>query len=63
MKVGRPVKWVETRRENLTATNHASEGTWQCELGVDREGRIVGMRAVIHADIGAYVRTAALVPA
>jgi carbon-monoxide dehydrogenase large subunit len=63
MKVGRPVKWVETRRENLTATNHAREGTWQCELGVDREGRIVGMRAVIHADIGAYVRTAALVPA
>jgi carbon-monoxide dehydrogenase large subunit len=63
MKVGRPVKWVETRRENLMATNHAREGTWQCEMGFDASGTIVGMRAVIHADIGAYVRTAALVPA
>ncbi|MBM4439551.1 MAG: xanthine dehydrogenase family protein molybdopterin-binding subunit [Candidatus Rokubacteria bacterium] len=63
MKLGRPVKWVESRRENLMATNHAREGTWQCELGVDAQGAIVGMRAVIHADIGAYVRTAALVPA
>ena len=63
MKLGRPVKWTETRRENLMAANHAREGTWQCELGFDADGRIVGMRAVIHADIGAYVRTAALVPA
>jgi len=63
MKLGRPVKWIETRRENLMAANHAREGTWQCELGFDAGGRIVGMRAVIHADIGAYVRTAALVPA
>jgi carbon-monoxide dehydrogenase large subunit len=63
MKLGRPVKWVETRRENLMATNHAREGTWQCELGFDAGGTIVGMRAIIHADIGAYVRTAALVPA
>jgi carbon-monoxide dehydrogenase large subunit len=63
MKLGRPVKWTETRRENLMAANHAREGTWQCELGFDDVGRIVGMRAVIHADIGAYVRTAALVPA
>jgi len=63
MKLGRAVKWTETRRENLMAANHARESTWQCELGFDADGRIVGMRAVIHADIGAYVRTAALVPA
>src|SRR5204862_241227 len=35
MKLGRPVKWIESRRENLMAANHAREGTWQCELGVD----------------------------
>jgi len=63
LKLGRPVKWIETRRENLMAANHAREGTWECELGVDTDGRIAGMRAVIHADIGSYVRTAALVPA
>jgi carbon-monoxide dehydrogenase large subunit len=63
LKLGRPVKWIESRRENLMAANHAREVTYEVELGFDREGRIQGMRAVIHADIGAYVRTAALVPA
>ena len=63
MKLGRPVKWIESRRENLMAANHAREVAYEIEMGFDRDGRIVGMRAVIHADIGAYVRTAALVPA
>src|SRR5262249_3742640 len=63
MKLGRPVKWTESRRENLMAANHAREVGYEIEIGFDRDGRILGIRAVIHADIGAYVRTAALVPA
>jgi len=63
LKLGRPVKWVESRRENLMAANHAREVAYEVEIGFDRQGRILGMRAIIHADIGAYVRTAALVPA
>ncbi len=63
MQVGRPVRWIEERRENLVAANHAREVVYDLELGLDAAGRIAGMRAVIHADIGAYVRTAALVPA
>ena len=63
MKLGRPVKWIESRRENLMAANHAREVTYEIEIGFDRDGRILGIRTVIHADIGAYVRTAALVPA
>jgi CO/xanthine dehydrogenase Mo-binding subunit len=63
LKLGRPVKWVETRRENLMAANHAREVTYEIEIGFDDGGRILGMHTVIHADIGAYVRTAALVPA
>jgi CO/xanthine dehydrogenase Mo-binding subunit len=63
MKLGRPVKWIESRRENLMAANHAREVAYEIEMGFDRDGRILAMRAVIHADIGAYVRTAALVPA
>ncbi|HEY2992697.1 MAG TPA: xanthine dehydrogenase family protein molybdopterin-binding subunit [Methylomirabilota bacterium] len=63
LRLGRPVKWVESRRENLMAANHAREVTYEAEIGFDREGRIVGLRAIIRADIGAYVRTAALVPA
>ena len=63
MKLGRPVQWIEERRENLMATNHAREVEYQVEIGFDGDGRILGLRALIHADIGAYVRTAALVPA
>src|SRR5262249_14004594 len=63
IKLGRPVKWIESRRENLMAANHAREVRYEIEIGFDGDGRILAMRAVIHADIGAYVRTAALVPA
>jgi len=63
MKLGRPVQWIEDRRESLMATNHARQAEYQVEIAFDREGRILGLRALIHADIGAYVRTAALVPA
>ena len=63
LKLGRPVKWIESRRENLMAANHAREVTYEIEIGFDADGRILGIRAVMHADIGGYVRTAALVPA
>src|SRR5947208_6305532 len=63
LTLGRPVKWVESRCENLMAANHAREVTYEAEIGFDGDGRILGLRAIIRADIGAYVRTAALVPA
>lgn len=63
MKLGRPVQWIEDRRESLVATNHARQVEYQVEIGFDRDGRILGIRTLIYADIGAYVRTAALVPA
>ena len=63
MKLGRPVQWIEERRESLMATNHARQVEYEVEMGFDGDGRILGLRALIHADIGAYVRTAALVPA
>ena len=55
--------FIEDRSESLLATNHARELTNAVEIGVDRDGRIVAIRSIIHADIGAYVRTAGLVPA
>ena len=44
------------------ATNHARDAEYEVEMAFEADGRIRGMRAVIRADIGAYVRTAALVP-
>jgi CO/xanthine dehydrogenase Mo-binding subunit len=63
LRVGRPVRWIEERRENLMAANHARDAVYELEMGFDTDGRIRGARVVIRADIGAYVRTAALVPA
>ena len=63
MKLGRPVRWIESRRENLMAANHAREVEYDVEIGFDGDGHILAIRALIRADIGAYVRTAALVPA
>src|SRR5215831_7712869 len=53
MKLGRPVKWIESRRENLMAANHAREVAYEIEIGFDRDGGILGIRAVIHAEFGA----------
>ena len=63
MRLGHPVRWIETRRENLMAANHAREVDYDVEVGFDGDGRLLAIRALIRADIGAYVRTAALVPA
>jgi len=61
----RPVKWVETRRENLAAATHAREQRMQIELAADAAGRVLALRARIASDAGAYhvyPLTAALEP-
>jgi carbon-monoxide dehydrogenase large subunit len=63
MRLGRAVKWIESRRENLMAANHAREVDYDIEIGFGGDGRIAAIRTLIRADIGAYVRTAGLVPA
>jgi len=55
--IGRPVKWIEDRREHLTATNHARDVACELEIACDRNGTILGLRGHAHADVGAYLRT------
>ncbi|GAA4339523.1 xanthine dehydrogenase family protein molybdopterin-binding subunit [Pigmentiphaga soli] len=56
-QLGRPVKWIEDRRESLQALNHSRDMHCELELAVDAQGRMLGMRGRLVADIGAYVRT------
>ncbi len=56
-RVGRPVKWIEDRREHLLATNHSREIDCTLEIACRRDGTILGLRGSIHADMGAYIRT------
>ncbi len=56
-KLARPVKWIEDRREHLMAANHGRECECEIEIAMTREGVMLGMRAKVMTDIGAYVRT------
>ena len=55
--VGRPVKWIEDRREHLMATNHSREVDCEIEIACRRDGVILGLRAHVYGDMGAYIRT------
>lgn len=54
MQLGCPVKWSETRRENIQATIHGRDQINYIELAVKKDGTFLGLRSKIVADIGAY---------
>jgi carbon-monoxide dehydrogenase large subunit len=53
-RLGRPVKWVSDRREDLLTSTQAWDEVIHAELGVGADGAIAGLRARVIADIGAY---------
>jgi carbon-monoxide dehydrogenase large subunit len=57
MKLGRPVKWIEDRLEHLKAANHSREVLCEVEIAAQRDGTLLGMRAHVYGDMGAYIRT------
>ena len=61
--LGRPVKWIEDRREHLVATNHSRDQHHRVRAAVDETGFITAVDDEFFLDQGAYVRThAASVP-
>jgi aerobic carbon-monoxide dehydrogenase large subunit len=57
MRLGRPVKWIEDRREHLIAANHSRQQLHKIRAAVDAEGRILAIDDEFFHDQGAYVRT------
>ena len=55
--VNRPVKWSEDRREHMMAANHARDIECDVEIAATLDGRLLGLRGQVWADIGAYIRT------
>jgi carbon-monoxide dehydrogenase large subunit len=53
-KLGRPVKWIETRSEGMTVTHHGRDQIDRVRVGAKRDGTITAFHATILADIGAY---------
>lgn len=56
-RLGRPVKWIEDRREHFMATNHSREITCELSIACARDGTILALAGRLDADMGAYIRT------
>jgi carbon-monoxide dehydrogenase large subunit len=54
LKLDRPVKWLEDRREHLTAAANCREHHYQVTVYADEEGKLLGLDCVAHVDAGAY---------
>src|SRR5262245_34451718 len=54
MRTGRPCAWAEGRGESFLATTHGRDQVQYTEVAARRDGRILGLRTRLIADIGAY---------
>jgi carbon-monoxide dehydrogenase large subunit len=54
MKLNRPLRWIEDRREHLIASPHAREHRYELCAYADAKGRILGLEAEVVVDAGAY---------
>ena len=54
LKLGRPVKWIATRSEDMVSLVHGRDFVMTAKLGVNADGKIVGLDASVVASAGAY---------
>ncbi|MEK6323437.1 MAG: xanthine dehydrogenase family protein molybdopterin-binding subunit [Acidobacteriota bacterium] len=54
IQLGKPVKWIETRRENMQATIHGRGQVGYVDIGCKNDGTLTGLRYNVFADLGAY---------
>src|SRR5215471_8393426 len=57
---GRPVKWIEDRREHLLAANHSRQQNYRVRAAIDGDGRILAIDSAFFHDQGGYMRTHAV---
>jgi carbon-monoxide dehydrogenase large subunit len=55
LKLGRPLKWVATRIEDMQTTQHAREQVDEAEAALDVDGRILALRVRTIGNLGAYL--------
>lgn len=56
MRLGAPVKWIETRRENAAATIHGRDQIGDYEVAVKNDGTLLAIKARTIADLGSYLQ-------
>ena len=55
-KLGRPVKWTETRSEDMVATHHGRDQIQDIEIAATKDGNILGLKVDLIANMGAYLQ-------
>ena len=55
-KLGRPIKWNETRSEDMVATHHGRDQIQDIEIAATKDGRLLGLKVDLLADMGAYLQ-------
>ena len=61
--LGRPVKWVEDRGENLTVSGQAREESFDVQAAISNDGDLLGLDVKMVIDTGAYPGMGTMVPA
>jgi carbon-monoxide dehydrogenase large subunit len=61
-KLGRPVKWIEDRREHFLCATQERDQYWDVAIAVDAGGRILGVRGRMLHDSGAFVPWGIILP-
>ncbi len=62
LKMGRPVKWIEDRREHFMCATQERDQYWDVEIATDAEGKILGVRGNMLHDTGAFVPWGIIMP-
>ncbi|RBY81601.1 xanthine dehydrogenase family protein molybdopterin-binding subunit [Geodermatophilus sp. TF02-6] len=55
-RLGKPVKWTETRSESLMSAHHGRDQIQYVDVAADRDGTVRGLKVRLLADMGAYLR-------
>jgi carbon-monoxide dehydrogenase large subunit len=53
-RLGRPVKWIEDRNENVKATHHGRDQIWDVEIAAKKDGTVLAIRPTQWLNLGAY---------
>ena len=62
MKLGRPVRWTEDRREHFLSTTQQRDQWWEVEVACEASGKVLALRAKCVHDNGAYLPYGLLLP-
>jgi aerobic carbon-monoxide dehydrogenase large subunit len=54
MRLNRPIKWIEGRRENASATIHGRDQIADYEIAIQKDGTVLAIRSKLIADVGSY---------